>query len=188
MRFFVPGILEAIFFKQNPSPSPNFGKVSLRICLHSLKLSMVLISHLFMTCDDPEVLGSSNTNCRGNLKDLKDAAVCRSLKLQICIITYVDVSLNGGTPKTPPKWSFLEENPWLLGTTIFGNIHIIMYNYRSRLLTLSILYNVYIHIFSRYIMRTPWHPTWNVCTAQKIIWRVESFIEPVWLGSSWPQG
>ena len=35
--------------------------------------------------------------------------------------------LNGSTPKTPPKWSFLVGNPmitpWLLGTTILGNPH-----------------------------------------------------------------
>ena len=35
------------------------------------------------------------------------------------------VSLNGGTPKTPQNDNRKKENPWLLGTTILGNPHIL---------------------------------------------------------------
>ena len=31
-------------------------------------------------------------------------------------------------PQNTPKWSFLVGNPWLLGTTIFGNPHLVTYH------------------------------------------------------------
>ena len=43
---------------------------------------------------------------------------------------YMGVSLNGGTPKTLQNdhfWIFLVGKPWLLGTTILGNPHIVLW-------------------------------------------------------------
>ena len=37
---------------------------------------------------------------------------------------YMDVSSNGGTPKTPQHDHFSMKTPWLLGTTILGNPYI----------------------------------------------------------------
>jgi len=44
----------------------------------------------------------------------------------LCACKYMGVSLNGGTPKHPHTWSFLVGKPWLLGTTILGNPHIVI--------------------------------------------------------------
>ena len=41
---------------------------------------------------------------------------------------HVGVSKNSGTPKTPQNDHFYWENPWLLGTTSFGNTHVLQTN------------------------------------------------------------
>ena len=38
----------------------------------------------------------------------------------------MDVSLNGGTPKTPQNDHFFKENPWLLGTAVLGTPHMFL--------------------------------------------------------------
>ena len=60
------------------------------------------------------------------------------------LCTYVGVSLNDGTSKTPQNDHFLQENPWLLGTTatIFGNPHVYnlisFRNWRTRTCSFSL--------------------------------------------------
>ena len=46
----------------------------------------------------------------------------------VCMCVDMGVSLNGGTPISHPKMII---NPWLLGTLIFGNTHICIYDYMN---------------------------------------------------------
>ena len=58
---------------------------------------------------------------------------------------HIVVSLNGGTPNLHPKMIiFSRKKPWLLGATIFGNIHMGSHNLFLSVVQGFVFFNVFV--------------------------------------------